>query len=115
MATKTKQAKRKSKPVRKWSKKVTETSNALDLRRNVFKLSDPKKIAQSLKRSAAKSRRKKGTPYQSAMSMLNFYINRGGKNISKRQKAVLERTKNELKKSFHKNNSEKLNRYVNNY
>ena len=102
MIAKAKQVKRKSKPVRKWSKKVTETSNALDLKRNVFKLSDSKKIARSLKQSAARSRRKKGTPYQSAMSMLNFYINRGGKNLSKRQKAVLERTKNELRKSFHK-------------
>jgi len=104
MAVKAKQTKRKSRPVRKWSKKVTETSNALDLRRNVFKLTDPKKIAQSLKRSATRSLRKKGTSYQSAMSMLNFYINRGGKNLSKRQKAVLERAKNELRKLFHKNN-----------
>ena len=105
MIAKAKQVKRKSKPVRKWSKKVTETSNALDLKRNAFKLSDSKKIARSLKQSAARSRRKKGTAYQSAMSMLNFYINRGGKNLSKRQKAVLERAKNELRKSFHKNSS----------
>jgi putative cell wall-binding protein len=96
-----------SKPVRKWSKKVTQTSNALDLESGVFKLSDPKKIAQSLKRSAVKSSRKKGDSYQSAMSMLNFYINRGGKNLSKRQKGILERAKNELRKSFHKDSSDK--------
>jgi hypothetical protein len=107
MTARTKKAKRKSRPVRKWSKKVTETSNALDLRRNLFKLTDPKKIAQSLKRSSERSRRKKGTPYQSAMSMLNFYINRGGENLSKQQKAVLERAKNELRKSFHKDKTGK--------
>jgi len=107
MATRIKPAKRKSKPVRKWSKKVTKTSNALDLRRNVFTLTDPKKIAQSLKRSSERSRGKKGTSYQSATSMLNFYINRGGKNLSKQQKAVLERTKNELRKSFQKDKTGK--------
>jgi len=72
--------------VRKWSKKVTQTSNALDLEPDVFNFKDPKKIAQSLKKSADQSNRRKGTPYKSAMSMLNFYINRAGKNLPEERK-----------------------------
>jgi hypothetical protein len=87
-------------PVRKWSRKVNETSDALDLEQGVFKENDPKKIAQSLKRSAAKSKRRKASPYQSAMSMLNFYINRGGKNLPASKKKVLEDSKDELRKLF---------------
>ena len=90
----------KKKTLRKWSKKVNETSDALDLENGVFKGSDPKKIAQSLKRSANKSRRRKASPYQSAMSMLNFYINRGGKNLSASKKKVLGKSKDELRKLF---------------
>jgi hypothetical protein len=85
---------------KKWSGEVTRNSNALDLESKVFKLGDPKKIARSLKRSAARSKRRKGTPFQSAMSMLNFYINRGGKNLSGRQKKILEQSKDELRKVF---------------
>lgn len=85
---------------RKWSKHVNETSDALDLEKGVFKGDDPKKIAQSLKRSAKQSHRKKGTPFQSAMSMLNFYINRGGDNIPASKKKVLEDAKDELRKLF---------------
>lgn len=87
---------------RKWSAHVTETSDALDLRENIFKSDDAKHIAQSLKASANKSHRRKGTPYQSAMSMLNFYINRAGKNLPEKQKEVLEHAKDELRKLFHK-------------
>lgn len=87
---------------KKWSGKVTRTSNALDLKTGVFKSRDPVKIARSLKRSAERSKRRKGTPYQSAMSMLNFYINRGGKNLSDSKKKVLERTKDKLREQFHK-------------
>ena len=86
----------------RWSKKVTEESNALDLEAGVFNLKDPKKIAQSLKRSAELSKRRKGTPYQSAMSMLNFYINRAGKNLPNERKIILEQAKIELKKLFPK-------------
>jgi len=39
-------------PARKWSQHVTETSNAMDLQPDVFKLKDPKRIARSLKQSA---------------------------------------------------------------
>jgi len=88
----------------KWSQKVTEHSNALDLEKGVFKKSDPKKVAQSLKRSAEQSKRKRGGAFQSAMSMLNFYINRGGKGLSGRQKTTLETAKGELRKLFHKDN-----------
>jgi hypothetical protein len=90
------------KVINKWSKKVSETSNALDLENGVFSLKDPKKIAESLKRSAERSERRKGTPYQSAMSMLNFYINRAGKNLTMERKKTLELAKIELKKLFAK-------------
>jgi hypothetical protein len=92
----------KKKAPRKWSRKVNETSDAMDLQQNVFKGNDPKKIAQSLKRSASRSKRKKAGPFQSAMSMLNFYINRGGKNLSASKKKVLNQSKDELRKLFDK-------------
>ena len=88
------------KPTSRWSAKVTKHSNALDLEKSVFKSSDPHRIALSLKRSAERSKRRKTTPYQSAMSMLNFYINRAGKGLPARQTRVLERTKGELRKVF---------------
>jgi len=89
----------KKKP-KKWSQKVTEESRALVLEEGVFTWNDPKKIAASLKKSAMKSKRRKGTPLQSAMSMLNFYINRAGKQLDKNQKEVLEQAKIELRKIF---------------
>jgi hypothetical protein len=85
---------------RPWSAKVTKHSDALDLERDIFKAKDPRKIAVSLKRSAKRSTRRKGTPYQSAMSMLNFYINRAGKNLPQKQKRVLENAKHELRDVF---------------
>jgi hypothetical protein len=81
---------------RRWSAAVTRRSNALDLERNVFKQNNPRRIARSLKRSAEASKRRKATPYQSAMSMLNFYLNRAGSNLSAQQKKVLVRAKGEL-------------------
>ena len=83
-----------------WSGEVTRRSNALDLQSKVFTFTNPRRIALSLKRSAQASRRRKGSPYQSAMSMLNFYINRAGTSLSAHQKRVLERTKPELRKVF---------------
>jgi hypothetical protein len=83
-----------------WSATVTKHSNALDLEPDVFKSKDPHRIALSLKRSAERSKRRKGTPYQSAMSMLNFYINRAGKNLPQKQKRVLERAKDDLRDVF---------------
>jgi hypothetical protein len=90
----------KKTPAKRWSKHVTETSNALDLDRGVFSWKDPKRIARSLKRSAETSKRRKSSPAQSAMSMLNFYINRAGQNLSAQQKRVLERAKDELHRLF---------------
>ena len=85
---------------RRWSAQIRERSNALDLDRDVFKFKEPRKIALSLKRSAKRSTRRKGTPYQSAMSMLNFYINRAGKNLPQKQKRILENAKGELRDVF---------------
>jgi hypothetical protein len=90
----------KSSKGRRWSADVTKHSEALDLKSEVFKAKDPHRIALSLKRSAERSKRRKGTPYQSAMSMLNFYINRAGKNLPQKQKGVLERAKGELRDVF---------------
>lgn len=100
----TKTAKKKSAKTgrRKWSAHVMQTSDALDLEKSIFKSDDPKKIASSLKRSAKKSHRRKGTPFQSAMSMLNFYINRAGHNLSASHKKVLEDAKDELRIAFDK-------------
>lgn len=78
---------------KKWSQKVTESSRALQVEEGVFTWKDPKKIAKSLAASALKSKERKGTPYQSAMSMLNFYINRAGKNLDPDQKKILEKAK----------------------
>ena len=84
----------------KWSQDVTEHSDALDLEDEVFTRDDPAEIAASLKRSAEHSHRKKGTPFQSAMSMLTFYINRAGDNLSKDRRDTLEAAKEELRKAF---------------
>jgi hypothetical protein len=86
--------------MKKWSAKVTKGSDALDLESGVFKKSDPKAIARSLKRSAEASHRRKAGSYQSAMSMLNFYINRAGKNLPASQKTVLNQAKVELRKIY---------------
>lgn len=93
---------KKAKPAKKWSKKVTETSDAMDLEQRVFLYKDPKRIAKSLKKSAEKSKRRKGSPLQSAMSMLNFYINRAGKNLPEARKKILEKAKEELHNLFEK-------------
>ncbi len=87
-------------PTRKWSAAVTHGSNALDLKKNIFKSRDPHRIALSLKNSAMHSRRRKGTPFQSAMSMLNFYINRAGSSLPARDKNILTRAKEELRHVF---------------
>jgi hypothetical protein len=83
-----------------WTADVTRHSNALDLEADVFTLDDSREIARSLKRSAEASQRRKSPPFRSAMSMLTFYINRAGKNLSDERKRVLERAKNELRKEF---------------
>ena len=96
----------KSKSTKKyWSGKVTRESHALALEEGVFTWSDPKKIALSLKRSAEESLARKTNPFQSAMSMLNFYLNRAGKNLQPKQKKILEKAKEELRNLFKKDNS----------
>jgi len=87
---------------RRWSGTVTQQSDALDLEKSIFKTGSPVRIARSLKRSAERSTRRKGSPYQSAMSMLNFYINRAGVNLTERRKTELERAKDALRKAFHR-------------
>ena len=85
---------------RKWSAKVMARSDALDLEKRIFRARDPKRIAASLKRSAERSKRRKGTPFQSAMSMLTFFINRAGKSLPATEKRKLERAKSELRRQF---------------
>ena len=85
---------------RKWSQDVAEHSDAMDLEDGVFASDDPHEIAPSLKRSAQHSHRRKSEPYQSAMSMLNFYINRAGKNLPQARRKVLEDAKDELRVAF---------------
>ncbi len=87
---------------RRWSQHVTETSNALDLEKGVFSWNDSRRIARSLKRSADHSARRKTDPFRSAMSMLTFYINRAGNNLSKEQRARLETAKDELRDLYGK-------------
>jgi hypothetical protein len=98
-ATPRKGSSRRAAPKR-WSQRVTKESDALDLKRGVFKLRDPRKIATSLKRSAEHRARRKTGAYRSALSMLTFYINRAGKTLPKTQRTRLERAKLELKRAF---------------
>lgn len=81
----------------RWSQRVTASSNALDLEPGVFRLDDPRAIALSLKRSAERSHRRKTTPFRSAMAMLNFFINRAGRQLTAAQRARLEAAKDELR------------------
>jgi len=85
-----------------WSKEVTLKSRALVLEEGVFTWQNPKHIAISLKKSAEESKNRKGTSFQSAMSMLNFYINRAGKNLNPKQRQILEQAKKELRIIFEK-------------
>ena len=89
-------------PAKRWSQRLTQQSDALDLRKGVFKQTSAKKIAASLKRSAERSSRRKTGAYRSALSMLTFCINRAGKSLPKTQRARLERAKVELKHQFGK-------------
>jgi len=86
----------------RWSARVMQTSNALDLEPGIFKSADPGAVARSLKRSAENSTRRKADPFRSAMSMLTFYINRAGKNLPKRRVRVLQQAKDELRALFHR-------------
>jgi hypothetical protein len=93
---------RKRKATRMWSARVMQRSNALDLESGVFKKRSARQVALSLKRSAEASRRRKSSPFRSAMSMLNFEINRAGRNLTAERRQVLNRAKLELRKAFHR-------------
>ncbi|MDB6087414.1 MAG: hypothetical protein JWN85_198 [Gammaproteobacteria bacterium] len=95
-------ARGKGKAATLWSAGVMQRSNALDLESGVFKARSARQVALSLKRSAEASTRRKSTPFRSAMSMLNFEINRGGRNLSAERKRVLNQAKAELRKAFHR-------------
>jgi hypothetical protein len=90
----------RAKSPKKWSHHVMETSDAMDIQHDIFKTGSAESIAQSLKQSSTKSRRRKGTPFQSAMSMLNFYINRAGKNLPKTRRDTLQQAKRKLREAF---------------
>ncbi len=99
-ATKTAKGRSTTAPVSKWSADVMRKSDAMDLQPGVFTGRSARAIALSLKKSAEASHRRKASPFQSAMSMLNFEINRGGTNLSAERRRVLNQAKNELRKAF---------------
>jgi len=88
------------KQTRRWSQRVTRTSNALDLESGVFRMHSARAIALSLARSAEASKRRKSQPFRSAMSMLTFYVNRAGKSLPARDRRTLTRAKQELRKLY---------------
>jgi hypothetical protein len=88
---------------RKWSAEVTANSDALDLEPKVFEKKSAEEIARSLKRSAEASDRRKSGAFRSAMSMLTFYINRAGRNLSSERKRTLEAAKGKLRKLYGRN------------
>ena len=98
--TSTRRSNAKNSSSRRWSRRVTETSDALTLEEGVFKKGAPRQMAQSLKRSAERSRRRKSDPFRSAMSMLTFYINRAGRNLPAARKRALNEAKAELRALF---------------
>ena len=96
---KPKQSSSRSNPKR-WSHHVMETSDAMDIEHEIFKEGSAQEIADSLKKSSTRSNRRKGTPFQSAMSMLNFYINRAGRNLPKSRRTILDNAKKRLREAF---------------
>jgi len=100
VSRKTHAQKSAKKPTRKWSAEVTKHSDTLDLETSIFTSGSADEIARSLKRSAERSRRRKSSPYRSAMSMLTFYENRAGKNLSARRRHILEQAKERLRELF---------------
>ncbi len=93
-----------------WSGRVTRESHALELEAGVFTWDDPKRIAESLKRSADASSERKAPPFRSAMSMLVFYVNRAGTQLDRRQRRVLDAAKEELRRLYGKNKTAKVMR-----
>lgn len=95
-----------AKSASRWSGEVTKHSDALDLEKDVFKSQNPNAIAASLKHSAETSDKRKSSPYRSAMSMLIFYINRAGGNLSEPRRRTLGRAKASLRKMFHRDEAQ---------
>jgi hypothetical protein len=95
-------ARKSTRSPRKWSAKVTEISDAMALEKDVFKSDNPQRIAASVKRSAERSHRRKSSPFRSAMSMLTFYRNRAGRNLSPRRKGIVDAAKKRLRRLFHR-------------
>ena len=92
---------------KRWSQRVTETSDALTLEKGVFTRGSARSIAASLKRSAERSHKRKSSPYRSAMSMLTFYENRAGKTLPASSKRKLDAAKEELRKRYGKSSAKK--------
>ena len=90
------------KGIKRWSPRVTETRNAMDPEPGVFSWDDPPRIARSLKRLADNSDRRNSSPFCSAMSMLNFYVNRAGKKLPGKQREILDKAKEELRELYEK-------------
>jgi hypothetical protein len=88
------------KSVNRWSKSVTEHDHHFELPPGVFKSGDPEKIAAALQESAESPERASEDPYRSAMSMLDFYMNRAGRNLSATERAALEKAKDALRRRF---------------
>jgi len=89
-----------------WSDWVTQNSGAMCLPEGIFTW-QPLQIAEGLKKAVMESNKTKGTKFQSAMSMLNFYINRAGKKLPHKDKERLEAAKVELRKVFEKDKKNK--------
>jgi Protein of unknown function (DUF3175) len=100
LASSAKKTAASAKTTKRWSHHVMETSDAMDLQSDIFKSGSAQEIADSLKRSSERSKRRKGTPFQSAMSMLNFYINRAGRNLPKTRRTTLDVAKKRLREAF---------------
>jgi hypothetical protein len=83
---------------RKWVARVQSRSDAMDLERGVFKKKSAKGIAKSVLRSVKRSRRKKGSTLSSGISMMTYYVNRGGSKLSPTQKKRIMAAKNEYRK-----------------
>jgi hypothetical protein len=92
--------KRAARQPRRWSQEVTDTSDAMTLEPNVFQKDSARAIAMSVKRSAERSGRRKSSPFHSAMSMLTFYLNRAGKNLSAPRRRLIQSAKNELRRLY---------------
>jgi hypothetical protein len=99
-ASGSKKSSKKNDPKKYWSHQVTETSDAMDIQKDIFKTGSADEIAQSLKHASTVSKRRKGSPFQSAMSMLNFYINRAGRNLPKSRKTTLQQARRKLRVAF---------------